>query len=424
MKKINFLVVLTCLLFSTNLKAIDGYYMLGYGTLSKGMGGVGAAYYKASIISNNPAGRVFLGNKYSVAANFMLPNVSYNVSGSITGEPAFSLQLGKVESDINLLFIPNIGANWQLNDKSAVGFSISGSGIASKYPTQTFYDPSVETTGINYMQLCFDPSYSYKIGEKHSFGISALVTYQRFKADGLLAFSGFSTNANKLSGNDFDSGFGVGFKIGYMGEVLEGLHIGATYQTKTSMSEFSEYEGLFAKKGGFDAPSQWSAGINYEISDKLRILCDVQQIMFSDNKAIGNPVQSLLVTAGSLDGATFTNTDGLLGNDKGAGFGWEDMTIVKFGAEYAANEKTILRAGYAFGDEPIPSSEVLFNILAPAINNQHITFGATRKVNNKDVNFALVYAPKNNVKGINPLDPAQNIELEMSVLELEFSLTF
>ena len=64
------------------------------------------------------------------------------------------------------------------------------------------------------MQLNFDPSYSLKFGEKHSFGLSALLTYQRFKAEGLLAFGGYSSAADKLSGNDFDSGFGVGFKLG------------------------------------------------------------------------------------------------------------------------------------------------------------------------------------------------------------------
>jgi len=433
MKKISFLVLLSLLiLFPSVSKAIDGYYMLGYGTVSKGMGGVGAAYYRTSIIANNPAGRAFLGNQYSVVANFMMPSVNYNITGTPSGAPgAIPFTTGKVESDINLLFIPNIGANWQINEKSAFGFSISGSGIASDYPVQTYYipnmsDPTINKTGVNFMQLNFDPSYSLKFGEKHSFGLSALLTYQRFKAEGLSTFGGFSTNKDKLSENGFDSGFGVGFKLGYMGEIFDGFYVGATYQAKTNVSEFEKYAGLFAEEGDFDAPAQWTAGINYEISEKLKVLCDVQQIMYSKVKSIGNPVQPLLISAGSFNGTTFTNMDGFLGNNTGAGFGWKDMTIVKIGTEYKANETLMLRAGYAFGDEPIPSSEVLFNILAPAINNQHITFGATKSFGEKkkDLNMALVYAPKNNVKGANPLDPAQNIELEMGVFELELSLTF
>ncbi|WP_066630335.1 OmpP1/FadL family transporter [Labilibacter marinus] len=423
-----FLLAVLCFITPTSLKAIDGYFMLGYGTISKGMGGTGVAYYKTSIIANNPAGRAYLGTQYSVVANLMMPSVSYTITGMPSGaDKTFPLTPGTVDSDISLLFIPNIAANWQLNEKSAFGFSISGSGIATDYPTITFFhpltdDPAVTNTGVNFMQLNFDPSYSYKISEKHSFGVSAILTYQRFKADGLAAFGGLSTAPTKLTDNDFDSGFGFGFKIGYMGEVLDGLHLGATYQSKSAVSEFEEYAGLFAEQGSFHSPSNWTVGLNYEVSDKVKVLFDVQQINYSEVKAIGNPMQKL------LESIVNQTPDGLLGADDGAGFGWEDMTIFKVGGEFAANETLKLRAGAAFAKEPIPSSEVMFNILAPAINNNHFTLGATKTFGTKakDLNIALVYAPKNTVKGANPMEAPnqQEIELEMGVFEVELSLTF
>ncbi len=431
------LLAVFCIIFPISLKAIDGYFMLGYGTVSKGMAGTGVAYYRTSIIGNNPAGRVFLGNQYSVSANLLFPSTTYTISGTPSGiQGTIPFGTGSVDSDTKVLFVPNLGANWQISEKSAFGISLYGCGIATDYPMQTFFvpnisDPNIKNTGVNFQQMFLDPTYSLKIGDKHAIGLSAMIMYQRFKAEGLSTFGnlGLSTNPSKLSNNGFDSSFGFGFKIGYLGEIIDGLHVGATYQSKTSASEFKEYEGLFAEKGDFDAPANWTIGAMYELTDDFKLLVDIQQIYFSDIKSLGNDITPLLVTAASFDpNQGYTNTNGLLGKNTGAGFGWEDMTIVKIGVEYKTGETLTLRGGYAFGEEPIRESEVLFNILAPVVNNQHITLGATQTFGGegktKDLNLALVYAPKNSVKGPSPLDPAQNVELELGVFELELSLTF
>jgi len=73
-----------------------------------------------------------------------------------------------------------------------------------------------------------------------------------------------------------------------------------------------------------------------------------------------------------------------------------------------------LRAGVSYGEQPIPKSEVLFNVLAPGVQEYHLTTGFSRAIGDKDeVNFAFMYSPSSSVKGPNPLSPQQNIELEM-----------
>jgi len=412
MKKIKFLTLALVSLLALNVKATDGYYFLGFGTISKGMGGTGVAYYKTSLIGNNPAGRAYLGKQYNVSAIFLFPNTSYNVTGTPSGiANTLPLAPGKVSSDIKTLFIPNMGANWQLNDKSAFGVSVYGNGIAGKYPTQTYWDTSSETTDIKFYQVYIDPSYSYKLGEKHSIGVSAMLMCQLFEINGLNSFAGLSSSPENLSGNGTEAAFGIGAKIGYLGELFNGFHVGATYQTRTYASKFDKYSGLLAEQGSMDAPSTWTIGLNYVLSDNWKILFDVQQINYSSIKSLGN----------SFAGAT-----GLLGDDGGAGFGWEDMTVFKFGTEYNLNEGLTLRAGYAMGEEPVRDTEVLFNIMAPLVNNQHFTLGATKQVGSKSnaVNLAVTYAPSNALKGINPLDPAQQIELDLELFELELSYTF
>jgi long-chain fatty acid transport protein len=115
-----------------------------------------------------------------------------------------------------------------------------------------------------------------------------------------------------------------------------------------------------------------------------------------------------------------------LGADEGPGFGWDNMTIFKFGLQWARTEQWAYRFGYSYGEQPIPNStawpnenEMTFNILAPAVPEQHVSFGLTYTFANKgELDFSLVYAFENDITGYNNFDPAQNITLTMSQWEL------
>jgi len=68
---------------------------------------------------------------------------------------------------------------------------------------------------------------------------------------------------------------------------------------------------------------------------------------------------------------------------------------------------------------------VLFNIVAPAVIEQHFAVGATRRVGKDwDASFALTRALSNSVTGPNPLEVPgqQTITLRMDEWELELGL--
>ena len=119
--------------------------------------------------------------------------------------------------------------------------------------------------------------------------------------------------------------------------------------------------------------------------------------------------------SGSAEGA------GCLGGSAGGGFGWEDMTIFKIGYQIDVNEKHTVRVGYSHADQPIPESETFFNILAPAVIEDHFTAGWTMKVgDNQEFNLAGMYAPSNSVKGNNPIDGGSTqIEIQMSQWDIQ-----
>jgi len=253
--------------------------------------------------------------------------------------------------------------------------------------------------------LFITPTYARKIESYHAIGISPIFAYQRFAAKGLQAFSPFSSHPDSLTDNDHNSSVGYGVRFGYLGEILPFLNIGASYQTKILMSKFHKYDGLFAEEGSFDIPSTWTIGIAVKITPDWTFLMDVQEINYSDIKSIHNPLLPNLMQA-------------QLGSDNGAGFGWDDITVLKLGVQWKSSKDWTWRAGYSIGDQPIPGSEVLFNILAPGVIKQHATLGVTRTIGNSELKLALMHALEHTVSGTNPLDPAQRIKLTMNQWEV------
>lgn len=399
--------------------ATNGYFGHGYGTKNKGLAGGGVALPQdAMIAATNPAGMVMVGDRLDLGIALFSPNSrGYTVTGPANdASPAFELQPGTVESESDVFLIPHFARNWMLNSDSSIGVTVYGNGgmnteyTAGAPPAGTFYSG---TAGINLEQLFINTTYSRKINATSSWGASLIAVYQTFEAKGLAAFGPFSSNSAALTNNGKDTSTGFGAKFGWQGEVTKGLTLAASYQTEMDMSKFDKYAGLFAEQGNFDIPATYTLGLAWDTSPKSTLTFDVQQIMYSDIAAIANPLVPNIQTS-------------QLGNADGAGFGWEDMTVYKLGYQWDSSADWTWRVGISQGDQPIPNSETLFNLLAPAVMETHLTAGFTMKTG-KDGEFSLaaMYAPSNSVTGSNPLQggtgPEQFITIEMEQYELEAS---
>jgi len=398
-------------LLSTFGWATNGYFGVGYGAQNKGLAGTGVAWFKYALMNGNPAGHVFLGKQYQIGVGFFNPNRQYTVTGSPSPQPAFGLMPGTEKSDSKLFLMPSMGANWMLNSKSSLSATLFGNGgMNTDYPTATFHDANSSTTGVDLGQMFLGITYSRMLGEKHSFGITALGTFQYFEAKGLGMFAMMSSSPEKLTGNGHDNSYGFGVKLGYMGRLTDALTIGAAYQPKINMREFDEYAGLFAEQGDFDIPSNFTVGLAFQFNEKLAVVADFKRINYSDVASVSNPMNLMV----------------MLGADNGSGFGWKDINIYKVGVEYDQGNSWTFRGGFSHNDQPVPESEVLFNILAPGIIENHISLGCSKALgeSGKALHLAMVYAMPASVKGTNPMDPALTIELEMNQFEFEIAFTF
>jgi long-chain fatty acid transport protein len=391
--------------------ATNGYFSNGYSLESKSMAGAGVALPQGSLdAASNPASMVFVGKRIDIGLSFFNPNREYTVIGGPSPFPAFGLTPGDQDSDSKWFIIPAFGFNWMIDDNSSVGVSIYGNGgMNTDYDTNTFYGSS--PTGVDLMQLFIAPTYARKFAAKHAFGITPIFAYQSFEAQGLQAFSDFSSRPDKLTNNDHDSSYGFGLKVGYLGEILPNLNLGASLQTKILMSKFDSYKGLFAEQGDFDIPATTTVGLSYKITPELTVALDWQKIYYSDVDSINNPLMPNIMRD-------------QLGNDGGAGFGWEDINVIKVGVQWQSSKEWIWRAGYSYGEQPIPDSEVLFNIIAPGVIKHHATLGLTKVMGNNELKFALMHAFNERISGPNPLDPAQRIQLKMNQWEISAGYTW
>jgi len=410
-----FLVSLTIMsgVFVGSAYATNGYFTNGYSVESKALAGAGVALPQGSLdAAVNPAAMAFVGNRLDFGLSFFNPNREYTVTGNPSGFPGtFGLTPGTFESGKKWFVIPSLGVNWKLDEKNSIGVSIYGNGgMNTNYDEPAFHGSS--PTGVDLMQLFIAPTYARKIANnKHALAITPIFAYQSFEGKGLQAFAGFSSDPANLTNNDHDSSYGFGAKIGYMGEILPNLNLGATYQTKIYMGRFDSYRGLFAEQGDFDIPATWTVGLAFKATPDLAFLLDVQKIYYSDVAAINNPLIPNIQTS-------------QLGNDDGAGFGWEDITVLKLGVQWKSSEEWTWRAGYSIGEQPIPDSEVLFNILAPGVIEQHATVGCTRTFGDHEVKLAIMHAFSNSVTGPNPLEAPGQQEIEIKMNQWEFTVGY
>jgi len=407
-----------------SLQATNGYFLIGYGAKSRAMGGVGIAFPQdAMAAAANPAGMAEVDSGVVVGGELFYP------PRRVAGENGvFEFQTPSKEAPVadeaksgsNLFLIPSMGGVYKFNRKISMGMTVIGNGANTRYSydenffslTGTSPGETYGTLGVQLLQMQMLPTVTYRPNRNHAVGASLAIAVQQFRAYGLENFSKnefqFSSDNAHLTNKGNDYSYGTGIRLGWLGNFFKSrLNLGAYYASRTYMTEFDNYSGLFAEQGDFDIPEHFGVGLAVRATDKLVIAADIQQIMYSDIASIGNshPNTSLndpCTRPISWDGGCTTPgaspvpSSQAMGEDDGFGFGWEDATIYKVGLAYELNDKWLLRAGYNHGDSVIPDDKLLLSMLAPAVIEDHYTLGFTYNLDkNSSIDVSYVYGVEN-----------------------------
>ncbi len=398
-KNLAFAAALAATLAAPSAVATYGMFSHGYGMQGKGMAGARTAMTSDTFGgANNPATMVWAGNRIDVGVDWFSPIRSMSRTGATNGLN------GNADSGSENFFIPEFGYNRMLGDDRSIGVTVYGNGgMNTDYPggqitgggSAVCNGFGVAGTGqnmlcgsgrlgINLVQLIIAPTFAVKVNPKHSVGVSALIGYQRFSAEGLQGFASLSSDSTALTNNGTDSATGFGVRVGWLGKVADNVSVGAAYSSEINMDKFDKYKGLFAEQGDLNVPKNLNVGVAVQAAPKTTVAVDFQKIYYSDVAAIGNPS---------------TNT-GQLGANNGRGFGWSDVNVWKFAVEHQYSKKMTFRGGVSRTDNPVQGRDVTFNILAPAVVQTHFTFGFTRTMNDgSELTIGAMYAPEEEVSG-------------------------
>jgi len=422
-------------------QATDGYFANGYGMKASGMGGAAVAVAQEPFGGAvNPGAMSFLGNEWQVGVSWFQPLRESSRTGS--GPAGID---GSVGSESRSFFIPEFGINWKYRPDLTFGMTVYGNGgMNTDYPGGQISVQSAcgafrqgqgapynllcgsGALGVNMSQLMIAPYASWEFTKGHSVGIAPVIAYQMFKLKGMQAFDNpvFSTSPGNVTNNGRETSWGVGVRVGYMGQLTDAIAVGVAYASKID-GKFDDYKGIFAQRGGFDIPSSFSAGIAVKPTAQWLLAFDFERIWYDDARSVNNP------------GALIFNcvqgqTDACLGGSNGAGFGWQNVNVFKVGAQYVLNDSWTLRAGYNHTQNPIKPSDVTFNIIAPGVVQNQWSVGTTYRIDRQsEVTGTFMYAQQNDVTGPSlfigfgaPPTTTETIGMKQYLLGLAYSRKF
>lgn len=359
--------------------ATNGMFLMGFGTKSRGMGGVAVAMPQDSIAGAvNPATIFAAGSRLDVGMDIFRPMAKASL-GQGTSRHTERSRINEMGIE-NIFFMPNAGYVMKMSNM-AMGVSMVGAGGGGSKYNFNLYNAQTgaktkEALGVSLMVAQVNPTFAMKLNKHNVVGGSLIIGMQRFKAYGLGEFVQFtnSVTTNNLTNNGSDYAFGLGLRLGWLGTFMhKRLRVGVAGATQTYMTKFKKYSELFAEGGRMNTPGNVTAGLSFKVNDKFTAAFDINYIMYEDVAAVANLGPN---TKGNL--YPVNKSTNALGKPGGLGFGWSNQTVFKLGLAYKYTDKWTVRAGWNYAKSPINEKrEIIFNIVAPAVVQNHLTLGAT-----------------------------------------------
>ncbi|MBI5695656.1 MAG: outer membrane protein transport protein [Nitrospirae bacterium] len=390
--------------------ATNGTNIIGVGTVSRSMGGVGVAAPQDAIsaVFANPAAMCYIPcqtSEVDFAGTVFNPTVKAEVSTMVTGTLS-------AKSQGQPYAFPAIGIYTPINDKwrfAIAAYGVSGLGVDYKDTDLSRLSPTFDAAfdplnaikdlpGVDIRtQLAimkFAPNVAYKINDRISVGAALQINWAQLDLG---------------DGDSHDFGFGT--QIGVNFKPVDRLSLGLTYQTPQKHT--------FKRIYNFNDPSMALFGL--ATTDNNR-----------DTLALEQPQQVVLGTAYDIiPNKLMAEVNGKWLNWSGAdGYGdfdWEDQWIVAIGAQYKPVDTVSVRIGYNYGNNPVKNHdgwnpfatvnlqgtpvnnffyEYFRNVGFPAIVENHITAGIGINITPKvSLNAGYMHAFENEITSVSAANP-------------------
>jgi long-chain fatty acid transport protein len=395
--------------------ATNGMNMEGYGPIATGMGGASFAYDNGTAaVMNNPATLSLMESKarLDLAIGFLSPDITTSAPGA-----------PDAKSSADMFIMPAFGYARKAGDLVyGVGVFAQG-GMGTEYDANSFLafnsgDNVRSELGVG--RLIIPLSYSVT----KDVAIAASLDYVWATLDLKMAlpgsqFGGLVTNCSGAvcpglpglgaapwvrldfsGGGDMNGaarGTGFAGKIGAVYKMSPEFTIGATYHSKTYMSDLeTDSSGASLSVAGsgvigsgkikvrdFQWPETYGVGFAWNANKQLLVAADLKIIgwrsVMKDFKMTYEGPVAPAPGSNTIDFAMPQN--------------WRDQTVFELGAAYLFTPEFTGRIGVNIADNPIPDDYM--NYLFPAIIENSYTLGAGYAFSKaSSIDFSFAYAPE------------------------------
>ena len=360
-----------------------------------GMGFTGVAYPQDSQAGlYNPAGMVDVGDRFDVSGLLYHQTGNTEIKGN--ADPVLNGKWNN--SRFPLLPGGELGINYMLSDRMSIGVVLGTRAplIKTTYSSPVFLAGTTRL-GAELVQLVISPIFSMKLSRCHSIGIGINIGVQRAKVEGFQNFdtpegSGFP---GYVTNRGYDSSAGVGFSLGWQGELFEDFTAGLRFDSRTWMTRLKNYEGFSADRASLDYPCTIALGLAYKLLPQCTVAADVNYLFMHEIKAYGNPIYPNILTS-------------KLGLKNGPGHGFRNIWQFHLGADYAIGCSAVVRAGWMYNKSPVRRSQTLGNLHTLTIVENILTAGGTWKfARTWEATLGYAHGFHNKVSGRNSISPLQ-----------------
>ncbi|WP_438962058.1 OmpP1/FadL family transporter [Nonlabens sp.] len=363
----NKLKALAVLLLISTMAYAGGYRVSTQSNRQLAMGHTGVAVVNnADILFFNPAGIVHLENKLNFSAG------GFGVFSDVSYQNAEFGTTAETDSPVGTPFYAY--GSYKINEKLAVGL-----GIYTPFGSTVSWEPnwagSHLVNEIELSAIFIQPTVAYQLFDSVSIGAGPIIAIGGVSFNRNAGRSLTNENGERSNVAIEDTGvLGYGWTAGLMFTPNDRFTLGFNYRSLINIdstdgtASFTNFpvSSLTPANGetGFEAtlplPAELTVGVSYKW-DKLLLAFDYNRAMWSEYESLDLVFDN---------GTTSINPRN-----------YKDASTWRLGAQYEANDKLTIRAGWYFDESPVQSG--YFAPETPRNDSQGYTFGLSYQVNSK-----------------------------------------
>jgi long-chain fatty acid transport protein len=337
----------------------------------------------------NPAGAAsFRQTTFGVYAVDLIPRATYS-------QWPITLEVPEINAKTKVShYLGGLAAYYKpISSRVVVGLGIgTPSGLGTNWDGADFAEMTGGTAydwSSKVGVISFSPLIAVKLNEWLSVGATLNINKGNFNlkrpggtadlGEGIVDLGQYEENMN---------GWGFGATLGVLAKPVDKLGIGLTVRTPSTVSfkgsARMSYLSLYDLPDTSDLTRKitwplWIAGgVSFRPVDCLLLSADVHWTQWSKLDRITTEyletAWAMFMLEGGLDSVSLN---------------WKNATQIRFGAEYALNATTALRAGYY--NDPAPGPFTTMNLLLPTHTYNAFSLGVGKTVGDLQLDFGLEY---------------------------------